>query len=475
MTQRNMGLADAVRGSYQALQAGDYVLARDLAAGWTEDPGAALLHALACVGAGDVDGGAAVLDGIARANPAAQHPALDMAELLRRHGRDPLPLLRTAVRLAPAHTLLLSAMATALVDAGTIAEAAEAFGRVTRLAPDNAGAWSNLGKVLAAQNRFAEAGRAFERAVGLPGATPQVRLNQAVATLKSGELALGWPQFHARHTLPGRPAPPEGPTLRSLAGVAGKAVLLLHNEGFGDTLQFIRYAPMLTAAGAHVSVLAPPQLRRLLRDSGIDAVDGAVSAHDAWCHIPDLPGVFGTTLETIPAPLPYLHADPARVGHWAARLSPIRPGVRRVGLVWAGEARLHDAGAVWTDRMRSIAPDRIGPLLETPGVDWVSLQFGQAPPPGMHDIMTHVTDFADTAAIVASLDEVVSVDTAVAHLAAAMGKPVVLLDRYDNCWRWLSGRTDSPWYPGVLRIVRQAEPGDWDGVLRQVGSMFGAR
>ena len=472
----NTGAQEAVRLAYAALQAGRYAEARDVAAAWPKDASCRLLHALARAGAGDVRGGAAALAAIARANPAAQHPAIDLADLLRRHGADPVPHLRAALAQMPGHAILQSALAGALVETGPMDEAAALFQDVARMQPGNGGAWSNAGKALAALGRFAEAAAAFDRAVALLPDHAQIRLNQAVATLKAGRLTQGWPLFKARHDLPGRPAPPGGAELTSLDGVAGKTVLLLHNEGFGDTLQFIRYAPLLAKLGAQPIALVPPTLRRLLHGSGIALSGSVVPAYDAWCHISDLPGVFGTTVETIPAAIPYLRADPAAVALWAGRLPPRLPGTRRAGLVWAGEARLHDAGAAAADRQRSIRVGQLAPLLEGPllkadKVQWINLQHGTVPPPGVFDPMPDVADFADTAAIIANLDLVVSVDTAPAHLAAALGTPVLLLDRYDNCWRWLHGRTDSPWYPGVLRIIRQETPGDWERVLTQAASL----
>jgi hypothetical protein len=188
-----------------------------------------------------------------------------------------------------------------------------------------------------------------------------------------------------------------------------------------------------------------------------------------------LPRVFGTTLETVPADIPYLTADPALVASWGARL-PSGPGLR-VGLVWAGQARPWLPGFAMVDARRSTGLAPFGPFGAIEGVRFVSLQ-ADAPaveargvPSGLalYDPMPEVADFADTAAIIANLDMVVSVDTSVAHLAGALGKPVFLLDRYDNCWRWLSGRSDSPWYP-TLRIFRQAKIGDWAPVMQQAAA-----
>jgi len=190
---------------------------------------------------------------------------------------------------------------------------------------------------------------------------------------------------------------------------------------------------------------------------------GALPRFDVWCPMLSLPRLFGTTLDRMPPATPYLHADPAAAARWAARLPQ---GGLRVGVAWAGGLHPNDPTAAATDRVRSMAPRYLAPLAALPGVRLVSLQLGVAPPPdlGMADPMPDVRDFADTAGIVANLDVVVSVDTSVAHLAAGMGKPVLLLDRYDACWRWLHGRTDSPWYP-TLTILRQPSPGDWPSAV----------
>jgi hypothetical protein len=181
----------------------------------------------------------------------------------------------------------------------------------------------------------------------------------------------------------------------------------------------------------------------------------------------------GTTLETIPAQVPYLHADPERSATWRKRLAAL-PG-RKVGLVWAGAPRPEDPQSNAADRWRSITLAHYAPLASIPGLCLISLQKGdaaaqaQTPPDGMalHDWTGELDDFADTAALVEALDLVISVDTSVVHLAGGLGKPVWVLNRFDQCWRWLTGRTDSLWYPSA-RLFRQREPGNWDGVIEQV-------
>jgi hypothetical protein len=234
---------------------------------------------------------------------------------------------------------------------------------------------------------------------------------------------------------------------------------------------------MLARLGATVTVSVPTPLVRLLRGiPGINVMQtgvGPLPAHDLQCSFFSLPRVFGTTMRSVPA-TPWLAADPALAAAWAARLP--QDGLR-AGLVWAGHARpwLHGFSSV--DRRRSAGLAAFSPVAHVQGVRFVSLQAGTAaaqgqdPPDGMEltDPMESVSDFADTAAVIANLDVVISVDTSVAHLAGAMGKPVLLLDRYDNCWRWLHGRTDSPWYPSMT-IFRQPKPGDWASAMHRAAS-----
>jgi hypothetical protein len=181
---------------------------------------------------------------------------------------------------------------------------------------------------------------------------------------------------------------------------------------------------------------------------------------DVQCPLPSLPWALGLTLAGIPG-APYLAPDAAGVAAWRERLSFLSGA--RVGLCWAGNP------GYAADSRRSLAPERLSALAGLPGVAFVSLQPGAVAPPGLllHDWTADLHDLADTAALLACLDLVVTVDTAVAHLAGALGRPVWLLNRFDTCWRWLLARDDSPWYP-TLRIFRQDRPGDWDGVLARV-------
>ena len=455
---------DALRRALHELHAGRFTAAAASSAPWAAEPAdleASLLHALARAAGGDL-GAAPALARIARLRPAHNHPVEDLLTLLRTAGRlpDGVPHLRAAMAEMPGDARLPAQLGALLAEVGPMPDAVQAFWEALALKTDAAN-WSNLGKALTAQGYFDDADAAFGHALALVPGDPQLMLNRALALLKSGRLQEGWNALEFRHSLPNRPASLPGPRLERLDNLQGRTVLLRHEEGFGDTLQFIRYAPLLARLGARVLAWVPAPLIRLV--AAIPGVAGTVPPgtmpppHDLWCPMLSLPRVFGTTLDRMPPATPYLRATPALVAHWAARLPVDR---LRVGIVWAGAPRATDPAAAATDRVRSMAPEVLVRLGRVPGVRLVSLQFGAKPPPGAADPMPGVQDFADTAAIVANLDAVASVDTAVAHLAAGMGKPVLLLDRYDNCWRWLHGRTDSPWYP-TLTIHRQPSPGDW--------------
>jgi Flp pilus assembly protein TadD len=483
-----------------------------------DDMQASLLLGLALGGQGQADHAAPFLHRAARDRGTQAHPIHDVTAILCRTGRagaitaqyraclrlapedvdlrlgfaghllaagqpaEAEAVLARALRLRPdlieAHML----MGSAQHDLGRMDKAIRHFRRATECAPQAAAGWANLGMVLKIEGRFDEAIVAHDRAVALAPDEPQIRVNRAVALLRAGRMTAAWADYEYRHALPGH-APPLPmqrmlPTLSDLPDLAGRTVLAVHEEGFGDTLQFLRYLPLLAGRGARVVVLAPKELARLLRTvPGIAAVvsDAAeLPDYDYHCPFFSLPRAFATTPETIPAAIPYLHADPALTASWAARLGDAKGGLR-VGLVWAGQARPWLSGFTTLDRRRSMTLAGFAPLARVPGVRFVSLQKGTpaneaaTPPSGLdlHDPMGAAEDFADTAAIIANLDLVISVDTAVVHLAGALGKPVFLLDRYDACWRWLSGRQDSPWYP-TLRIFRQQRVGEWGPVMRRV-------
>jgi Tfp pilus assembly protein PilF len=382
-------------------------------------------------------------------------------------------LVRRAIALDPREASAHSNLGNILLQDGKVDDAVACYRRAIELRPDFTSALNNLGNALKAQSQFAAAIASYDKALALVPHDAEVRYNRALALLASGDFAAGWEAHEGRFNTPQLRAARRDFVQPQWRGEAGQGrTLLIHAEqGFGDTLQFCRYAPLAAARGWRVVLEAPQPLVRLLETlqgvSHVLARGRALPAFDAHCPMMSLPLALGSTLETTPGATPYLHADAAATAVWHARLGSA--GLR-VGLVWAGNPRKGHVLLAAADRRRSIAPARLAPLFAAPGMQFVSLQKdGPALPEGapVLDYMGEMNDFADTAALVANLDLVISVDTSVAHLAGALGKKVWLLDRYDGCWRWLAGRRDSPWYPG-LRLYRHEAPGDWGHVVGEI-------
>ena len=348
---------------------------------------------------------------------------------------------------------------------GSMEEALACFSHSIALLPDLPEAHFNLGSTLSQLARPLDAVAAYRRAVALRPEFADARHNLAMALLALGEWDEGWAEYEWRwKTSHMRPDVRDFAQPRwqgELGG--GRTLLIAAEQGFGDTLQFCRLAPLAAAHGFRVVLEVQAPLVRLLASlPGIDRVVARgqdLPAFDLWCPMLSLPLALRMTPAAIPDS-PYLRADPLLVEQIGQLLGP-RRGLR-VGLARAG------SGALAADRRRSVAPERLAGLAAVPGVEFVSLQKGGAAAAfALTDVMDRMRDFADTAALIANLDLVISVDTAVAHLAGALGKPVWLLNRFDSCWRWMTDRTDSAWYPG-MRIYRQPEAGDWGSVLAGV-------
>jgi tetratricopeptide (TPR) repeat protein len=349
--------------------------------------------------------------------------------------------------------------------------------------PDSIEALNNLGAVAQDMGDTGLALRCLEHAAALtPHApatphTPQVRWNLALTQLLLGDFTNGWRNFESRwegcaHLRGGYTLPLE----RAWQGepVSGKWVLLWAEQGFGDTVQFIRFAQDVAAKGALVGVLVPPELERLMQGVPgilwVTAMGRPLPRYDVHCPLMSLPYRLGVTPDAtaLHGTAAYLAAPPAETQQWHRRLSAF-PGLK-VGLAWAGRPRKQSAELDAIDARRNVPLHSLAPLLAVHGCSFFSLQKGlesadiAASGLPIRDFSTEWRDFADTAAFIAGLDLVISVDTAVAHVAAALGKPVWLLNRYDSCWRWLLGRSDSPWY-STLRLFRQSRAGDWTPVI----------
>jgi tetratricopeptide (TPR) repeat protein len=338
--------------------------------------------------------------------------------------------------------------------------------------PDCIEALNNLGAVLQDLGIADSALTCLTRAAALSPETAEIRWNLALTQLQLGDFKNGWRNFEMRWKGCG---PLRGgyrmPKDRAWRGepLRGKHLLLWAEQGFGDTLQFIRFAQVLALRGARVTALVPAELADLVSSvpgvSDVIAPGVPLPAYDFHSPLMSLPYRLGLSLEAaeLHGATPYLSAARDRIETWRRRLAGY-PGMK-VGLVWAGSSRLQRADLAAVDARRSIRLRELGPLLAVSGCSFFSLQKGSASAElgadlAVHDFSAEWADFSDTAGFIVNLDLVISVDTAVAHLAGALGKPVWLLNRFDSCWRWQLTREDSPWY-ATLRQFRQPRPGDW--------------
>jgi tetratricopeptide (TPR) repeat protein len=417
--------------------------------------------------------------------------APDDAELLNGRGVTLLKLQRAGQALAsfqrvlaltPDHCDALGNRGNALLRLNRVEEALAAYDRALTLAPESARLLANRAAALRRLDRPDEALLCAQRALAHAPHFAHARFVEAVARLTLGDFAAGWRAYESRWQigwLARQHRDFGAPLWLGVEPVEGKTILLHAEQGLGDTIQFARYGPLLAARGATVVLEVQRELVRLL--SGMPGATAVVARkaplprYDFHCPLMSLPLACATTLDTIPADVPYVAPGDAEVASWRARLPRRRP---LIGLVWSGE-RSHD-----NDLNRSLRLATLIPLLEQADVTFVSLQHevrdeDAALLVSRHDVLhigSQFTDFADTAAAIACLDAVISVDTAVAHLAGAIGKPLLLLLPFAADFRWLRERTDSPWYHSA-RLYRQPRFGDWDGVveiLRQSVAQIGA-
>ncbi|MFT3847499.1 MAG: tetratricopeptide repeat protein [Propionivibrio sp.] len=365
-----------------------------------------------------------------------------------------------------------------LAEQKRFAEAEAAYRRALDLQYDSAPAWSNLGALQAGLRQDDAAEASFRLAMRLDPDYAPARFNLGYLLLRQGRYSEGWSCFEARDWYAALDALLDCPRWQG-DSLAGRSILIGIEAGLGDMIQFCRYAALLKEKGAgRIGLLCHPGLSTLLASlAGIDAViaaDGEIprAGWDCWVPLLSLPFHCRTRIDTIPAGLPYLAADRGRVEAWRVKLAEAATGRLKVGLVWRGNPRFEN------DADRSLpALAMLAPLGKVAGACFFSLQKGVGedeaaqPPPELSliDLAPAISDFSDTAAIVANLDLVISVDTAVAHLAGALGKRCwILLPDYKTDWRWLDARSDSPWYPGVVRLFRQQTMGDWAGVVAKV-------
>ena len=367
-------------------------------------------------------------------------------------------------------------MGNIYLDRGDLPEMAAWYRKALELAPDNTEALVNVGRMLRDQGRWEEALACYDKALQRDPGHVESHFSRALIYLTLGRFREGWKAYEWRLQMAdwSRKAYPHRLRMPCWNGepFIGRTLLVHHEQGFGDTLQFIRYLPMVQARGGTVLLEVPASLRSLLK--GIPGADEIMELSPAGppqrefdLHVPllSLPGLFGTTLESIPAQVPYLSANSEKVAAWGKRIGG---SSFKVGIVWSG--------STWNAKLadKSCPISLFLTLAGTPGARLVGLQknpasndLAAAAAEGIQNYGDEFADFSDTAAAIANLDLVISVDTAAAHLAGAMGKPVWVLLPCVADWRWLLNREDSPWYP-TMRLYRQPRPGAWDEIFRRL-------
>ncbi|HEX8011820.1 MAG TPA: tetratricopeptide repeat-containing glycosyltransferase family protein, partial [Casimicrobiaceae bacterium] len=460
---------------------------------------------------GDVPGAEACMRRAVALDPESGGAHFSLAATLSAQGRydEAVEVGKRGLELSPDDYDALVMIAGCELKLGETGKGEPFLRRASTVAGDRPRAWTDLGGVLASEGRQGEALEALRTAAELEvkageevGAAINLarylldlgRVREALAQLEQilcttpdsyahlcysfalltvGRLREGWHHHEFRWLIePARSRRPAFPVpVWSGQDLRGKTILLRGEQGYGNIIQLLRYAPLVKALGASVVLQVRQGLDRLC--AGVEGVDRVITfeqalpAFDYYIHLHTLPTVFETDLDSIPADIPYIRLDSAWVGRWAGRVGAA--GELKVGLVWAGNPSHR------YDRDRSIPQPLLDPLWDVKGVRFYSLQKGSAaaaaqaavPERGLVDLGPDLEDFADTAAVIAQLDLVIGVDTAVVHLAGALGKPVWLLVANPAEWRWLEERVDSPWYP-TLRLFRQREHGAWPEVIERV-------
>lgn len=383
---------------------------------------------------------------------------------------------RRALSLTPPGLQAHLNLGALLVNQKRFAEAVQLYDGALALFPASAALWSNLGMLRACLQDEAEAERCCRKALALDPSYAKARFNLSYLLLRQGRLEEGWPALEARAWNLDLLARIPGPRWRG-EPLDGRALLIGCEGGYGDMIQFGRYASVLKGMGAgRIGMVCHPALKKLFET--LPGVDGVIALGEAipgpwdfWTLPQSLPLHCGTRLDTIPAPIPYLRATPEAVQQWGSRLPP---GGIRVGLAWRGNPRFEN------DADRSLPGlDLLAPWAAVEGLRFISLQqdLGGAEAAQrqkgleLFDSSPWITDFSDTAALMSQLDLVISVDTAAAHLAGALGRPCwVLLPHYKTDWRWFKDREDSPWYPGSMRLFRQPDTERWEPVIEAVAA-----
>lgn len=396
----------------------------------------------------------------------------NLGEMCRQAGQLDEAISETgcALALEPRNLAVLNNFGIARYDRDQFDQAADSYRRAIELEPTGHQAYNNLGNALLALGKAGEALPFYRRAISLDPDYVDAHNNLAMALLHTGDFEDGWRELEWRHRRSGRQRSwPDEPQWQG-ESFAGRTLLVLGEEGHGDSIHFMRYLPAVAARGGNLVVAVHRPLvgltRRLLPSAEVVALEAPRPRFDLWCPLMSLPRVFHTRLDTIPAAVPYLSVDPAIAARWRTRLAGT--GALKVGLVWSG------ALAYGNNARRAIPVERLAPLFRLKGIDWFSLQVGERAaelarlPTGIVDLSPELSDFSETAGALLGLDLVISTDTSVPHLAGALGRAVWVMLAFVPDWRWMLDRDTSPWYP-TMRLFRQRAQRAWDDVVCRVG------
>jgi len=426
---------------------------------------------------GRLDEGIACLARAVQLQPGQVDPHINLGIALKDYNRlnDARAILQRAINLDRNRPDAWYNLGLVFQRQGLLEDAAKSYRQAVEIQPDYGDAHTNLGTVLVLQKQFDAALAHFRQALAINPSSREFHMNLASLLLRQGDFAGGWDEFEWRWK-DGPPASAANVPFWDGSDLRGKTIVLQAEQGLGDTLQFIRYAPLIKQRGAAVVLESQSALVPLLSIVPLDQIIAKGTpwpASDYYAPLMSLPRIMQTRLDNIPASIPYISADPARVMKWRERLGGISGF--KIAIGWQGNPAFPE------DRERSIPLAEFAPLAELPGVKLVSLQKAAGTEQltalggklGVLDLSAELDAqggaFMDSAAIMKNVDLVVTSDTAVAHLAGALGVPVWMALSFMPHWRWLVDRSDCPWYP-TMRLFRQPQAGDWPAVFRQIAA-----
>lgn len=432
----------------------------------------ALEYAVSLHASGKTERALFVYNEIAALHPELPDVLLNIGSALHDLERysEAVAIYRIAIEKNPAWWQALCNLGNSLMAMDRYNEAIDCYNRCAVINPDFTEALVTRGTALESLGMYEEALASYDNALSLRQDCAEAHWNRGLALLRMGKFLEGWKEYEWRFLKKGYTTQQRSWDCPLWDGrdLHGDLILIHSEQAFGDTLQFIRYAPLVAARGGKVIIECPAPLVSLL--AGVDGVRHAIPTGDrcnAAYHIPllSLPLIFATTPETIPSNTPYLTPMAERIEYWRNRMR--RDGVLKAGLAWAGRKM--------PDPHRTCGIEALAPLAGIQRISYYSLQFGddwKSEKPiesgfGITDFTAEIVDFADTAALIKNLDVVITIDTSVAHLAGALGKKTMIMVPYTPDWRWMLGRNNSPWYP-TARIFRQQRPNEWSDVVREV-------